>query len=499
MPMQLVVVGKNGMTDSVMRTLPANAPGTRMTMYEDFFGFSTRPFRSVPSEHFFETPSNVEALETVVRCIQRDCGMASVIAPAGLGKSTLAVRLIEELDNQFEVIRLNSGHCGSRRALLQAISYELNLPHRGLDEGELRIQLAEYVERLDQRRVLGIVVLADEADLFPIRLLEELRLLTNFTHGDRARVSVVLLGNVSLEDRLASPHLASFNQRIGARAYLQPLAGEEVTNYIAAQLAQVGAKRAIFDDSAVEAIAQRSQGIPRLINQVCDHALLLGSLGEVATIDAEGIEEAWADLQRLPMPKKQIRTDAAHRSDDLIEFGSLDDDAADFPSVVKFSDREELVEIAEVEFDPVAEEGPEVELVFQNATNPFDEPFVEEELVIDRFHSLGDRSAAGIRRVVSPTDSEIAAFLVPPAATTEPTVDIIAPSYPASEAMIISRDFATAATSFTANDDRDIIMIEAAGPSDKGASPAASATTAPPAPKRRVYRQLFSQLRREHA
>src|SRR5690606_30099525 len=148
-----------------------------------------------------------------------------------------------------------------------------------------------------------------------------------------------------------------------------------------------------FDDSAIESIAAKSQGIPRVINQICDHSLLLACLGEATTIDSEGIEEAWADLQRLPMPKRRLRTDAAHSTDSLIEFGSLeemDSEAAnDYPSVVRFDERQ--VPAAETEDDFVAQqEEPEIELTFQNATNPFDEPFAKEEVIIDRFASLGD-------------------------------------------------------------------------------------------------------------
>ncbi len=469
-------------------------------MYEEFFGLSHRPFASAASVMgYLETPSNAAALETLVRCIRRDEGAATLVAGPGLGKTTLAIRLKEELDGTFEVVHLNCGHCGSRRALLQAITYELGLPYRGLDEGELRIQLAEYVERLDQRRVWGIVILADEADLLPIRLLEELRLLTNFTHNGRSRVSIVLLGNLALEERLASPYLVSFNQRISARAYLQALSGEETAAYVRQQLKQAGARRELFDTSAVEAIHACSQGVPRVINQLCDHALLLASLGETKVIDREGIEEAWADLQRLPAPRRHLRTDAAHVSDGVIEFGTLEegleDAPADYPSVVRFDERYEQQDAEQLPAAS-ADASPEVELVFQNATNPFEERFQEEEIVLDRFASLGDTTWDGIRRVASPRHSEIAALLVDgPDSSHRAQVDVVQPQYADTEAMIVSRDFTTAATGFSDTDDRDIILIDSERDGTPHASPHLPAAT----PRRRTYRQLFSQLRREHA
>lgn len=467
-------------------------------MYEDFFGLSHRPFPSVPSlVGYQESVSHAEAMETILRCVRRDEGIATLFAAPGLGKTTLAMRLQEELDGQFEVVRLNSGHCGSRRALLQAIAYELGLPHRSLEEGELRIQLAEHVERLDSRRVMGIVLLADEADMLPIRLLEELRLLTNFTRKDRSQISVVLLGNLALEERLSSPYLASFNQRVGARSYLQPLAKSEATQYIRQQMQQAGTKRPVFDDAAIEVIFARSQGVPRVINQLCDHSLLLAALGGLRTLDGESVEEAWADLQRLPSPKRQIRTDGAHKTDSLIEFGSLDDSsndsASDYPSVVRFEDRPASIEneLDEEEFEPqLNEEEPEVELVFQNATNPFAEPFDKEEIIIDRFASLGDRQVAGIRRVVSPKNSEIAAFLVG-SDDHLAEVDVVQPEYANSDGLVVSRDYSTTSTGFSDTDDRDIIVIETK--EDAPQHPKM------PAPQRRTYRQLFSQLRREQA
>jgi len=468
-----------------------------MTMYEEYFGLSNRPFPSVPSlVGYVETETHLEALETLLRCVRRDEGVGTLISAPGLGKSTVALRLHEELEDDFEVVRLNSGHCGSRRALLQAIAYELDLPCRGLEEGELRIQFAEYVQRLESRRMMGIVILADEADLLPIRLLEELRLLTNFASKDRSRVSVVLLGNMSLEERLASPYLTSFNQRIGARTYLQPLSNAEVAQYVRQQMQGAGAKRTVFADSAIEVIAQRSQGVPRLVNQICDHSLLLAALGDETTLDADGIEEAWADLQRLPAPKRQLRTDSAHRTDSMIEFGSLEEtkseNKTEFPSVVRFEDGAAAEE--KEEYVPPAAEEPEVELTFQNAANPFDEPFDKEEVVIDRFASLGDQDVPGIRRVVSPRDSEIAAFLVG-SEEHQAEVDLVQPSYSDTDAMVVSRDFSTHSTGFTDWDDRDIIVIDS---KEKRAEEEPQHPKMP-APRRRTYRQLFSQLRRQHA
>src|SRR4029079_2446856 len=113
-------------------------------------------------------------------------------------------------------------------------------------------------------------------------------------------------GGMAIEERLASPKLESFHQRIAARCYLQPLPRDETIYYVQEQLKRCGASaESVLADGATVAIHTATDGIPRLINQVGDHALMLAALGGHRQIDAAGIEEAWADLQQLPVPLHQ--------------------------------------------------------------------------------------------------------------------------------------------------------------------------------------------------
>jgi len=180
--------------------------------------------------------------------------------------------------------------------LLQNILFELKLPYRDIDEGELRLSLLDHLEPRSGGSD-GLLLIVDEAHTLPLRLLEEIRLLTNIARDGHTRVRLVLTGSLALEERLASPKLESFHQRIVARCYLQPLTRQETMEYLQSHIRRCGGSvDSLFTSEAQSAVHTATDGIPRLINQLCDHALMLAALGGHRQLDAAGIEEAWADL-----------------------------------------------------------------------------------------------------------------------------------------------------------------------------------------------------------
>lgn len=305
-------------------------------MYESFFRLSGRPFAAAPNRHqYFAAGAVQHARQTLARCIARAEGPALLIGPAGTGKTLLCQLLADDFQDQFDCVSLASGNLGTARSLLQVILHELELPYRGLDEGELRLALADRVLR--QRAVPSVLLLVDEAQVLPVRLLEELRLLTNLVREGQPQVRLVLAGSAELEERFASPKLESFNQRIAARAYLEAFSREETRAYVAARIAASGPEVSqVFAADAVDQIHLATEGIPRLINQLADHALVLGYAGGVRPLDSRVIAEAWSDLQQLPTPWNQAnptRGGEAAGEPDTIEFGSLElDDEPAAPS-----------------------------------------------------------------------------------------------------------------------------------------------------------------------
>ena len=134
---------------------------------------------------------------------------------------------------------LSSGRLSTRRALLQAILFELGQPYRGMDEGELRLALVDYLTA-GEDCPQGMVLLVDEAHTLPLRLLEEIRMITNLVRDGQPAVRLVLAGGCVLEERFASPKLESFSQRIVARCYLESFNRTETQQYIRAQIDAAG-------------------------------------------------------------------------------------------------------------------------------------------------------------------------------------------------------------------------------------------------------------------
>ena len=379
-------------------------------MYDAYFNFDRRPFVSVPHvEQYFAASSMEAARQTIARCIQRGQGAAIVVGPSGTGKTLLCQVLAEQFRESLRVAMLASGRLSTRRNLFQAILYELGRPYQNLDEGELRIALAEFL-LTNEDCLDGMLLLVDEAHTLPLRLLEEIRMLTNLAQDGQPRVRLVLAGGSVLEERLAHPKLESFSQRLVARCYLESFNRNETETYIRVQIDSVGGGgKAIFSDETCRSVYQATDGVPRLINQVCDHALLLAYVAGRHQIEPAHVDEAWADLQQLPTPWTEERPQA---DGDVIEFGALDDLPADehppstpqlriTPEIegpeIEGPDRkvvepaeqldriEQVLANVEQEFQPAGSIRPEVELIFDEPHELLREPFEEEEVVADRY------------------------------------------------------------------------------------------------------------------
>jgi len=393
-------------------------------MYESYFGFSQRPFASVPQvEQYFPGAAIEAARVTLARCIERGEGAGMLVGPSGMGKTLLCQVLADQFRELFQVALLSSGRLSSRRALLQAIRYELGQPYRGMDEGELRLALVDHLTLGENCRG-GLLLVVDEAHTLPLRLLDEIRMLTNLAHRGQPRVRLVLAGGTALEERLASPKLDSFSQRLAARCYLESFSRAETQDYIHARIRAVGgAADALLPEATCQTVHRATDGVPRLINQVCDHALLLACVAARRQLEPAQIEEAWADLQQLPTPWNGESRDRA--SGAVVEFGRLEDspteadsapgtaamgeaptsessssaaaqpqqdslgsepiDTRDLEPTVQLQRIEHLLAAAEEDFGPTGSTGPEVELIFDEPVYPFVEEFEEEEIVVDRY------------------------------------------------------------------------------------------------------------------
>lgn len=297
-------------------------------MYEELFQTPDRPFRAMPDVRFYCPYESAEqARQTVLRVVRRGEGPAAVMGGVGLGKSLLAQLLADDLNDRFDVVRLHAARLCSRRAMLQNILFELRLQYRELSEGELRLSLMERMEPSPHYATDGIVLIIDEAQSLPTKLLEELRLITNFARQGQPRARLVLLGTLLLEETFALPEMSSFNQRLAARCFLQPMNRQQTADFVRHQFCcvEIDPKQIITRD-ALENVYVASEGVPRIVNQVMDHALILAIANDQYPISAALVQEAWADLQQLPVSW----SNEASMGSAPVEFGSIDELDQDF-------------------------------------------------------------------------------------------------------------------------------------------------------------------------
>jgi type II secretory pathway predicted ATPase ExeA len=380
---------------------------------------------AAPRTQFYHPAKLIDgALHGVDRAIRRAEGFSLVVGSPGTGKSLLLAKVAESVGDDFAVALLSGARICTRRALWQSILAELGQPYRGIDEAELRIAVVETVRGLAARGS-GLVILVDEAHTLPLRLIEELRLLAN-TPTPLPAVHIVLAGTSSLEERLGAPKMESCTQRIAMRAYLEPLDHAETVAYLRTQMKAAGLDwDAAFDRGCDDAVYGAADGVPRLVNQICDQALVL--VGEGRHVRPADIAAAWQEIQRLPAPGSLgamaadeaaavVGPAAADRAPGMdfgdaaplstIEFGSLDEEV-----FTRFDDAVEGVPVAGPAASRQADDGfrgnvdpwhgPDVEFVFDADADPFQEFFEQEERIVDRYLVRSGDGFGGQPRVSS--------------------------------------------------------------------------------------------------
>ncbi|MEC7696774.1 MAG: AAA family ATPase [Planctomycetota bacterium] len=300
-------------------------------MYESFYGFTSRPFAAVPAtDRYFPAESIESARGNLIRCVERAEGYGLVIGPTGSGISLLCQLLAAHFEQQLETVLLANLRLTNCREMLQTILYKLGIPYQTLADGELRLAIIEALSPAG-RCPHGIALIVDEAHLLSPRMFEELRCMTNMVHDAWPGVRLILAGGSSLEERFAHPRLARINQRVAVRCYLHPFTAEECYQFVRAQTDAAGTHPdRLWSLEALQAIHRCADGSPRLINQLCNHALLLAAEAKVPQLGEAEIERAWNDFQQLPTaPAPTLdETPSCNAGTTVIEFGSLEESPA---------------------------------------------------------------------------------------------------------------------------------------------------------------------------
>ncbi|WP_051185051.1 ExeA family protein [Desulfatiglans anilini] len=266
-------------------------------MYNAFYGFSRKPFSISPDPDFLYSNSTYRELVAVLRYgILEQKGIICLIGEVGTGKTMVINHLTGILEKRVQLAKISFPGLGFH-GILDAMTTEFGIAGGAKTISERLASLTDFlVSANDKGHIVALLV--DEAQALGVKSLEFIRMLSNLETPKEKLLQVVLSGQPELKEKLNLPQLRQFKQRIALAFYLKPLSLEEIPLYIAHRIRVAGGHLGltIFTDEAVKLIADYSRGIPRIINSLCENALLTGCALNRPQIDAAIIQEAADDL-----------------------------------------------------------------------------------------------------------------------------------------------------------------------------------------------------------
>jgi len=266
-------------------------------MYKNFFGLRENPFNVNPDPRFlYQTPQIQEALEQLTYGVQSRRGLILLTGEVGTGKTTLINYLLDWLRHRkMPTAFIFNSHLNADH-LFDFILNDFGIPTDFKLKGNMLLQLNQWlIERF--RTGWTPVLIVDEAQGLSFELLEEIRLLLNLETASEKLLQIVLVGQPELEDKLRRPEMRQFRQRISLRCSTSPLSLAQAHGYIAGRLRIAGAAHgSVFAPESVEAVHFYSRGIPRVMNLLCEHALINAYVEHLNPVPPQMVEEAARDF-----------------------------------------------------------------------------------------------------------------------------------------------------------------------------------------------------------
>ena len=260
-------------------------------MYKSYYGFKEKPFNLTPDpDYLFMSRGHEEAYTHLEYAITENKGFVVITGEIGSGKTTLINFLLRKLGRNIQVAVVNHTLVQPKQ-FLKMICHEFEIPVDGMDKAEMLNVFQEFLlKQFAGRKRIALII--DESQNLPDKTIEEIRLLSNLESEKQHLLQILLLGQPDLKQKLQRKSLEQFIQRVTVYWHLNGLDKDEVDQYIRHRLWVAGTENLdIFDQQAIEAIHKHSRGIPRLINILCDSALVYGYADELKTIDKIVIDE----------------------------------------------------------------------------------------------------------------------------------------------------------------------------------------------------------------
>jgi general secretion pathway protein A len=299
-------------------------------MYKAFYNLERNPFDISPDPAFlFETPRHNEALAALYHAVRGHKGFVVLTGEVGTGK-TLLLRCLLELFNESNDITYAYVFNGrlSPCEFLEYIATDFGLTVAGKNKTQILFELSNFLVKRGSKELTTVLVV-DEAHHLSADILEEIRLLTNLETPRGKLLQILLVGQPELNEKIDSQNLRQLKQRIAHRAHLTALDLGETQGYVDWRLRIAGAKpgNALFPHETIETLYGHSKGIPRLINTICDNALITGYARKLRSVTPDVVDSTASDLRldvvHLPAGEEALEFDetlARRASKTLLEF-----------------------------------------------------------------------------------------------------------------------------------------------------------------------------------
>lgn len=284
-------------------------------MYKRFFGLQANPFNPNPDPRFlFLTSATTEALASLAYGIRNRKGFLLLTGEVGTGKTTLLNRLLEWLYEERVATAFVFNSRLNEHEFFDFVLNDFGIVCNSRDKSQRIFKLNEWLlERYRERRTAALII--DEAQNLSADVLEEIRLLTNMETTQEKLLQIVLSGQPELDEKLRDPSLRQLRQRITIRCNTCPLSREELQAYLEERLRIAGANGSpIFGIDAIDAIHRHSQGIPRIVNLLCEHSLINAFVEQIRPIPARIVEDVARDfeLQKADLLTKGLSLNGEH-------------------------------------------------------------------------------------------------------------------------------------------------------------------------------------------